>query len=321
MGRKIVLTGVTLTDPNAPKLLKVDPIESVGSMLLIDPAHPAGAWGSGVPGHGALVPNLFRDQAATIIDSNPEDADLRMATGENISAERSILERSSRGGLHIIATQGGSGVAYGDALLGMSRALVRYFLANPTNDVYASLWVRITRRPLLSNGVLFGMVGQQQTNSYLFAFYPNSIEANEWGIRPTWDGEPHRYFPAGSGLVAKYGSVGAPGWLGENGLPDTGKGAPAGPVAGGGIVLGAGPRAEGIGASGNTASFSISPSSTSPNQAASYVLYRCYMEDLTVSGRTYAEVDAIDQELFTLAVLTPGGRYYGDTFTDPATIP
>jgi hypothetical protein len=42
---------------------------------------------------------------------------------------------------------------------------------------------------------------------------------------------------------------------------------------------------------------------------------------LTVSGRTYAEVDAIDHALYTREVLTPGGRYYGDTYTDPATLP
>lgn len=34
-----------------------------------------------------------------------------------------------------------------------------------------------------------------------------------------------------------------------------------------------------------------------------------------------AEVDAIDHALYTSHVLTAGGRYFGDTFTDPATIP
>lgn len=54
---------------------------------------------------------------------------------------------------------------------------------------------------------------------------------------------------------------------------------------------------------------------------SSSIFYRAYIEDLTVSGRTYAEVDAIDYALYTKEVLTPGGRYYGDTYTDPATIP
>jgi hypothetical protein len=41
----------------------------------------------------------------------------------------------------------------------------------------------------------------------------------------------------------------------------------------------------------------------------------------TVSGRTYEQVAAIDQALYTKEVLTAGGRYYGDTYTNPTTIP
>ena len=52
----------------------------------------------------------------------------------------------------------------------------------------------------------------------------------------------------------------------------------------------------------------------------SRAVYRMYIEDLTVSGRTYAQVDAIDYAQFTKDVLTVGGRYYGDTYTDPTTL-
>jgi hypothetical protein len=58
MGRKIVLTGTKLTDLAAPKLADVDPIESPGSLLLIDPMHPAGSWSAGVPATATTVPNL-----------------------------------------------------------------------------------------------------------------------------------------------------------------------------------------------------------------------------------------------------------------------
>ena len=37
MGRKIVLTGTTLTDTTAPKLATIDPIESDGSLLEYHP--------------------------------------------------------------------------------------------------------------------------------------------------------------------------------------------------------------------------------------------------------------------------------------------
>jgi len=52
----------------------------------------------------------------------------------------------------------------------------------------------------------------------------------------------------------------------------------------------------------------------------SWIFYRAYMEDLTVSGRTYAQVDAEDLALFT-EQFAVGGRYHNDTFTNPTTIP
>ena len=62
-------------------------------------------------------------------------------------------------------------------------------------------------------------------------------------------------------------------------------------------------------------------SSTYANKLHSWILYRTYVEDLSVSGRTYAEVDALDYALYEKHVLTADGRYYGDTYTDPATLP
>lgn len=55
------------------------------------------------------------------------------------------------------------------------------------------------------------------------------------------------------------------------------------------------------------------------NKAASRIIYRIYVEDLTLSGRTYAEVKAIDDAEFTKA-FAAGGRFYGDTWSDPATL-
>lgn len=56
------------------------------------------------------------------------------------------------------------------------------------------------------------------------------------------------------------------------------------------------------------------------NQCASDIFYRAYCEDLTVSGRTYAQVEAIDQALWT-AAFAAGGRFNGDTYTEPSTFP
>lgn len=71
----------------------------------------------------------------------------------------------------------------------------------------------------------------------------------------------------------------------------------------------------------DTSSYNIALISSRNNVAPSWVVYSWHMCDLTVAGLTYAQADAIDLAEYTKQVLTPGGRYYGDTNTDPATIP
>ncbi|MER2974725.1 hypothetical protein ABS815_15285, partial [Klebsiella pneumoniae] len=52
----------------------------------------------------------------------------------------------------------------------------------------------------------------------------------------------------------------------------------------------------------------------------SFIFYRFYMEDLTVSGRSYATVDALDQALFDEAFNSSTGRYRNDHFSAPNVI-
>jgi hypothetical protein len=60
-------------------------------------------------------------------------------------------------------------------------------------------------------------------------------------------------------------------------------------------------------------------SANSTDGSESRIFYGFYLEDLTVSGRTYQDVDALDLQAYNIAFGT-GGRYYNDTYTDPATI-
>jgi len=50
----------------------------------------------------------------------------------------------------------------------------------------------------------------------------------------------------------------------------------------------------------------------------SMIFYRFYCEDLSLSGRTREAVAALDDELFAEAFAV-GGKFYGDTYTDPST--
>lgn len=51
----------------------------------------------------------------------------------------------------------------------------------------------------------------------------------------------------------------------------------------------------------------------------SWILYRIYIEDLSLSGRTYEQVKAIDDAEFAKA-FAAGGKFFDDTWNDPATV-
>ncbi|MBV6552319.1 hypothetical protein KTN00_15040 [Acinetobacter soli] len=51
----------------------------------------------------------------------------------------------------------------------------------------------------------------------------------------------------------------------------------------------------------------------------SFIVYRIYIEDLNASGRTFAEVKSIDDAEFEKAFAV-GGRFYGDSWSDPASV-
>ena len=50
----------------------------------------------------------------------------------------------------------------------------------------------------------------------------------------------------------------------------------------------------------------------------SFILYRFYVEDLTISGRTFDDVSKIDTELHRKA-FSEGGCFYNDVYTNPTT--
>ncbi|MGO2750569.1 MAG: hypothetical protein ACTIA6_11005 [Pseudoclavibacter sp.] len=53
------------------------------------------------------------------------------------------------------------------------------------------------------------------------------------------------------------------------------------------------------------------------NNLPSEILYRGYIENLTATGRPFEQVRAADFRKYTDEVLTPGGRYFGDAWTEP----
>ena len=60
-------------------------------------------------------------------------------------------------------------------------------------------------------------------------------------------------------------------------------------------------------------------SSATANKAVDFVLYDFYLEDLTVSGRNFADVDALFAAKHA-QIHGTNGRFVGDTWRDPASI-
>lgn len=307
MGRKIVLTGVTLTDPNAPRLVKVDPIESDGSLVLFEPAHPLSKMGAGVPTDGQVTENLFRDNAALVTGlGSPATWDIEVAYKE-LGGAKGLIERSGKGGLHVIVSQDPAMYPgpYPYLFTRNPNSFRDHMAAAPNNDLFVSMWGRITRAGYSGDVTYNSTTYTSGVGSTAYAYVitgtsnqrlnigPRSANAESLGSR---DSGPYSTGPYIENL-------GSGKWFTA---PSSGSSVHSEFVTLGGFGV------HNLYASG---------ARTCLFRWASFIIYRYYMEDLTISGRSYAEVDAIDYALYTKHVLTPGGRYYGDTFTDPATIP
>jgi hypothetical protein len=292
-GLKTVIP-VSFTDTSLP-IVQDDPILADGSLMLIDVGHSLGGWPVGVPANGALIRNVAWQQAAAVVGSGTETTlSSTVESQAGWSGGKGVLERTPKGGLHGIPSRT---LADGTTQLQLAlpSLLQTYLRTNPTRNIYHSTWYRLTR---------------------------------------TWDST----VTGGNGTTIEHTTASA---ASTNYKAILGVG---GHSAAGGVQR----RVGGVGL-GNAIATQDSPGAwvgTAPTDNASYrfrffllgsagawaytdalrrakpaiVYYRTYVEDLTTSGRTWAEVDALDYAAYQ-AAFSVGGRFYGDTLpTDPATV-
>jgi len=286
MGRKLVLVGSKLTDLNAPKLVKVDAIESAGSLLLLDPAHPTGGWAAGVPANGDVSRNLFASTAATVTGGTPSAMQGKFVRGAGWDGTKGFLERTGKGGLHgVVSTTAAdlTTVFYnqlGDGL--------KAHLLSSGHAFFFSIWSRVTRESTGNGVALLALnAGQPASGNYLANYRLDENLPNNGRIADHL---------MGNKLVNGYST----GWTG------TQKPSNVGGFNGLAMVLGG----------DGTYNYMDSMAKIS----GSRIYYRYYIEDLTVSGRSYSDVDSIDSALYTKEVLTAGGRYYNDSFSYPSAL-
>jgi hypothetical protein len=288
MGKLIRLKGVNFI--GAPKLKQFDELETNGSLMLLDMTSM-----SGMPNNGASIPNLLRDYTQTITgQTSGLDFTMRTRSPDNANWK---AERTGKGGLHgIIKQNTGNTTEYTVEMRGPI-AVRDYILANPNHNFYVSMWSTVTR-PAISNPAVqsnfhFSTDVSGGTNG-LFNMAAGKFNTvggnliNDSAVPSTYDGDT----PNGTN---KYNSAQYSG------------------VVNVGQQLNSNHHISiGVGAFGPWGYFNT-------DKGASKIIYRVYMEDLTVSGRTFAQVNAIDKALYDIA-FGVGGKFYNDTYTDPATI-
>lgn len=265
-----------------PRVDLIDPaLPDSGALYLYDASHAAGSWGSGAAS-GFSIPNIAAASARQLTGS-PLNATFSIA-GTQIAAKR-----STKKGLHLdpaqeVLTTGN----YASFIL--PAALAEYIWKNPGHSYYMSQWNKYTRLTAGSPGGTPPLTStiHSGASAYLGSLYSNTTATNTYPT--TTNGADKLLGQRKESLspnAMSISSVGTSGWVGS--LPSSSGSVNTLPFM--------------LGYTGAVRSTMIPPALTT---------YRSYLEDLTVSGRTYAQADAADVAAFTAECLTAGGRYYGD---------
>lgn len=288
------IPGATFSDATLPKLY-VDPMLNKGSLYLVEPMHPYDPWAVGVPSANASLPNIAASNAAILAGGTEAEMRPTFFAGGQMAGTTGLLERSGAGGLHGVTAQAVAASVNISAAVNLPPKLKNYLTAHLNHHLYFSMWHRITRTVTATSP------------RASFAIFAES-DANWLAILSPLGESPATPPKRGGHLTTNQGAVGnsfralsttgtTDGW-GKTTLVD---------VA----------RPWCVGRNDDYSRGEGGGTKPSP----SHILYRAYAEDLTVSGRTFAQAAAADKAAYEAEVLTPGGRYYGDSFTNPALIP
>ncbi|MDB5690280.1 MAG: hypothetical protein JWL91_2156 [Sphingomonas bacterium] len=288
-GLDIAIPSLMDPDPDLPWADDDDPLLVPGSMFLIDFDHSS-APVAGVPGNGALLPNIAWKRLKDLLGAGDASTLAMPFTDHHVEGTDAKYERSGKGGLHRLYSQVNNTTPARGSYFDLPAPLKAYLFANLNHSFYFSDWSRPTRMPATGGAILMSVLSNNySSNNYLAKLEDSNPSPSSGAAFLGSD-----ISPATNMVAPRFRAVGAAAWTGT--LPaDAAK--PSGMIA---LAGNDGPWA-----------------SQFANKAGSAVLYRVYLEDLTVSGRTFAKVRDIDKALYT-AAMAAGGRFAGDTFTNPA---
>lgn len=297
MGVKLVIPGAVFTGP----VRYPHPLMNAGSLMIFDPQHSLGQF-SGVPANNTPIPNVASETLAEITAASGNDLLFTIANLDTAPSAPSIKNRSGLGGLYALYSFANPATDLGSSFLGINAPqAARAHLLNTTDHAFLiAMWVRVVRKGRAgpSGGVapqpFFWMVNNSAATSNFKFIHSGGDGAGvgELGQRVSAGLSSHS-----DGIVNHWNfDVGINGdWLGTKPL----------------LANLTSPRF-GLGDDGAWNGFN----QPGPSGVFEFAL----IEDLTISGRTYAEASAAVQAEYVRRH-APGGSWFGDTFTDPATFP
>lgn len=257
----------------------VDARLTTGSLLLIDPTHPANPF-TGTPAAGVSVPNIAASQAAAVLGAPLPSATLFAADDPT----HARVTRTTKGRLHFTASI--TDDAAGDrAGLAMLQPLRDYLLANSGHTFYLGTALVPTRVKVPTTA---------STNQVAGIFQSTDFGSGKLSTGWTAAGGPAAL--PGSTNPDRLGfSTKANGGELFTAITAAALGLTSAPTS---YIAAAGPWG-GVNNVHNTSSF---------------VLGSLYLEDLTVSRRSHATVAALDLEAFDYATQS---RWAGDVWSAP----
>ena len=272
-----------------------DAILTPGSLILHDLTHSQNPLASGVPASGTAIPNIAYAECAAVLGSGTQSSLVSTFTNNALSAD-AIFERTAKGGLHGLYSHVNNTNANRGAYIRAAAAIEAYLYANLTHDLYFSIWTYRTRVAITTAQnprMVAAPVSINSAGNFKIILDATSAVNNAL----TGKLSALSNGPNSAGLSRR--SVESSAW--SNGNPASAADTAA-------YLMGWGNWGPGTAAWEN-----ITPGD---------IFYRCYLEDLTVSGRTASVVDTLEASLFTQRVLTAGGAYYGDSgWTAPSSFP
>jgi hypothetical protein len=293
-GFQLILQTV-FTDNSLP-IIGDDPIISRGSLALLDFASDKGYTAAAVPSLASVIPNVAWKQAARIIGTGDQTS-LASKVSFNAGVEPELKrEFTPKRGLHVLSSQVNQSANRG-YIIAMSDLIRGHLYNNPNHSYFMGGWYRVTRPALVATNTFFGGIGNKSgtPGSCIILIQPGANVPAAGSAKSL--GESN--FPNPSNVVGNiYRSVASSSMTGA---------VPAAVGNWDALLL----RIANEGAY----------QSLERNKTASVVFYKVYLEDLTVSGRSFAEVDNLFKSQFD-AAFAVGGIYNGDTIpTDPSTFP